>query len=122
MIRLGILPNSGVPAYRQLYEQLSQQILSGELPPGTTLPPIRTVSKELGVSVITVRNAWDELISDGLIESRTGSGCFVAEIDNKELRSKRSSALTEKIAELTDAAKNLGFSVDELIELIKEKY
>ena len=52
---LSVLPSSDTPAYRQLYEQLAAQILSGALPSGTALPPIRTVAKELGVSVITVR-------------------------------------------------------------------
>lgn len=122
MIRLSVLPNSGVPAYKQLYEQLSQQILSGDLPAGTTLPPIRTVSKELGVSVITVRNAWDELLSNGLIESKTGSGCFVADIRTKDLEKKRVEALSEKLAELTDAAKKLGFTKEELLALIEDNY
>ncbi len=122
MIKLTVLPNCGVPAYRQLVEQLSQQILSGELPPGTTLPPIRTVSTELGVSVITVRNAWEDLIADGLIESRAGSGCFVADIKTHEREMKRSEALTEKIDELTAAAKKLGFTKEELVELIMERY
>lgn len=122
MIKLSVLPNSSVPAYRQLYDQLSQQILSGEVPAGTTLPPIRTVSKELGVSVITVRSAWDDLIADGLIESRAGSGCFVADIKTHELEKKRNEMLSEKLAEAAEAAKKMGCTKEELIELINKLY
>ena len=77
-MRLSVNPNDKTPIYRQLYEQIASQVLSGALQPGEALPPIRAVSRELGVSMITVRSAWDELIRDGYLVSRTGSGCFVA--------------------------------------------
>ena len=79
-MRLSVNPNDKTPIYRQLYEQIASQVLSGALQPGEALPPIRAVSRELGVSMITVRSAWDELIRDGYLVSRTGSGCFVAPI------------------------------------------
>ena len=73
------------PIYQQLFEQISAQIVRGELPGGTCLPPIRTVAKELRISVITVKKAWEELERQGLIVSITGKGCFVAEIHAGEL-------------------------------------
>ena len=121
-MKLSVLPNIPVPAYRQLYDQISQQILSGELKAGTTLPPIRTVSNELGISVITVRNAWDALISDGLVESRTGSGCFVAGVSSNELEKRRLEAVKEPIEELVSSAKKLGFTKEELIKLLDERF
>lgn len=121
-MKLSVLPSSTVPAYRQLYDQIAGQILSGELKAGTTLPSIRSVSKELGISVITVRNAWDALLEKGLIESRAGSGCFVAGLDLKERENKRSDALAGQIRELVSKAKELGYSCGELIEMIRKNY
>lgn len=121
-MNLSVLPNSPIPAYRQLYDQIAHQILSGTLKAGTSLPPIRTVSKELGVSVITVRNAWDALIADGLIESKAGSGCFVASLKRQELESRREEALNGPFDELIEKAKVLGFTKEELIKAIEEKY
>ena len=60
-MKLSVNPNDKTPIYRQLYEQIAAEVLSGALSPGTPLPPIRTVSTELGVSMITVRSAWDAM-------------------------------------------------------------
>lgn len=116
---LSVLPSSDTPAYRQLYEQLAAQILSGALPSGTALPPIRTVAKELGVSVITVRGAWDALEADGLIETRAGSGCYVAFLPTEERTRRRMDALNEPLSVLLATAKNYGFSEQELYESIR---
>lgn len=113
-MRLTVLPNLETPAYRQISEQLTAEILSGELPAGTALPPIRAVSKALGVSVITVRGAWDALEADGLIETRAGSGCFVAELSEAERERRRTDALAAPISALLTAARALGYSEAEL--------
>ena len=58
---ISVLPDSDTPAYKQIYEQISGQILSGAFPPGSVLPPIRAVANEIGTSVVTVRSAWELL-------------------------------------------------------------
>ena len=68
---------SAVPLYRQLYLQLRKQILGGRLPGGTRLPSTRTLCQELELSRITILNAFDQLIAEGFLESRTGAGTFV---------------------------------------------
>lgn len=115
---LSIIPDGSIPAYKQLYDKVSSQILSGRIMGGSSLPPIRTVARELGVSIITVRNAWDKLIEDGFIESRAGSGCFAASLTEEERLAKRRALMTEPIKEMIEKAASLGFSKAELIKMI----
>lgn len=77
-MRLPIDRQSPIPLYRQIEDYLRQSILSGSLPPGAALPATRELARQLGVSRITVQNAYAGLESDGLILSREGSGTFVA--------------------------------------------
>lgn len=76
---------SGVPFYRQLYEGIREAILSGRLPPRTRLPSTRAVAAELGVSRTTVVAAFGQLLAEGYLEGRTGSGTFVAPLLPEEL-------------------------------------
>ena len=74
--------SSGVPIYKQIVQILSGKILSGALPPGDRIPSIRDVTAELNVNPNTVAKAYRELELAGLIETRRGMGCFVAERDD----------------------------------------
>jgi GntR family transcriptional regulator/MocR family aminotransferase len=69
---------SAVPLYRQIYEAIRHAILSGNLHPTTTLPATRLLSKQLGVSRMTVINAYDQLFAEGYLEAKMGAGTFVA--------------------------------------------
>ncbi len=122
MIRLTVLPNSPTPAYRQIAEQIASQILSGEIEGGAPLPPIRTVARELGVSVITVRSAWDSLESDGLIITRSGSGCFAAELSKGDILERKLEIVKQPLNELIASATQMGITKKELIELIEDIY
>ncbi|MCR5610223.1 MAG: GntR family transcriptional regulator [Clostridiales bacterium] len=117
---LDIIPNSPIPAYKQLFDKVSSQILSGKIAGGSPLPPIRTVSKELGISVITVRSAWDMLLNEGYIESRAGSGCFAADLSEREKSLRRQAIIKEPVKKAVDKAESLGFSKDDLIKMIRE--
>lgn len=121
-MKLSVNPNDKTPIYRQLYDQISVQVLSGALRPGDPLPPIRTVSRELGVSMITVRSAWEMLIRDGYLVTRTGSGCFVAPISPTSLDSIRSEKLACAVDALVADAKALGVTGAELAKMIEERY
>ena len=121
-MRLSVNPNDKTPIYRQLYEQIVSEILSGTMKPGEPLPPIRLVSKELGVSMITVRSAWESLERDGYLVTRTGSGCFVAPISETHRQNKVNEKLSASIDETVAAAKALGVSESELCSLIAERY
>ena len=121
-MQLSILPGGDVPAYRQITEQLTAQILSGALRAGEALPPIRAVAKELGVSVITVRSAWDALSEAGLIETRGGSGCYVADLSPEQREQLRSSTLSEALRQLVQRAKALGMGPEELAARLRERW
>ncbi|MBR0081227.1 MAG: GntR family transcriptional regulator [Clostridia bacterium] len=122
MMRITVLPNTDVPAYRQIYEQIAAQILAGTLRAGEALPPIRTVSREIGVSVITVRGAWDALEADGLIETRVGSGCYVAALSAPDRSALREEALRPALTGLVTTAKSLGFTADAVCERVRAQY
>ncbi len=78
-MRIPIDRRNSLPIYRQIEAWLRQNILCGNLPSGTRLPATRALAEKLGVSRITVKNAYALLESDGLIETREGSGTFVAQ-------------------------------------------
>ena len=121
-MRLSVNQNDKTPIYRQLYDQIASDVLSGVLAPGTPLPPIRTVSKELGVSMITVRSAWDMLERDGFLLTRTGSGCFVAPISETHRQIRVDERLSSAVDALVADAKVLGVDRDALIAMIGERY
>jgi GntR family transcriptional regulator len=113
---------SDKPIYQQLFEQISAQILKGELPPDMALPPIRTVAKELRISVIPVKKAWEDLERAGFITTMVGRGCFVAPLEPHDLDSKRDSLAIDKLKKDIGYYKSLGFSLDELVALIKRYF
>ena len=121
-MNLSVNPNDKTPIYRQLYEQIASQVLSGALAPGTPLPPIRTVSKELGVSMITVRGAWDMLERDGYLLTRAGSGCFVAPTGTQNRERLRLLKLSAAVDALVSDAKTLGVSEGELAEMLSKRF
>ena len=78
MIHLTVDPERAEPAYRQVYGQLRAAILSGELPPGSRLPPTRDLARAGGVARVTIVQAYRQLEAEGFIESRVGAGTYVA--------------------------------------------
>lgn len=121
-MKLSIIQSGSTPVYRQIYDEIAAQILSGVIAGGTPLPPIRTVAKELGVSVITVRGAWDALEADGLIITRAGSGCYAADLSRDELENMRLKTLDKPLRELINSAKQLGITVEELTDIVEKSY
>lgn len=117
-----INPTSEDPIYQQIYDQISAQIIRGELPSETCLPPIRTVAKELRISVITIKRAWEELEHDGFIYTMAGKGCFVAPLPDEKLADKRNALAAEKMLKDIEYYKSLGLSLDEVQELLKKKF
>jgi GntR family transcriptional regulator len=113
---------SDKPIYQQLFEQISSQILRGGLPPDFCLPPIRTVAKELRISVIPVKKAWEDLERAGFIYTMAGKGCFVAPLRAPELDSKRDDLAVDKLKKDIVFYKGLGLSLDELVALIRRYY
>ena len=73
-----VIRNAEGPSYEQISQQLKAQILSGALPPGSALPSIRALAKDLRISVITTKRAYDELEREGYLDTMPGKGCVVA--------------------------------------------
>ncbi len=113
---------SGKPIYQQLFEQISAQIFKGELARDYCLPPIRSVAKELRISVITVKKAWEELERRGFIHSMVGKGCFVAPLGPTDLESKRNELVLEKLKKDISYYKKIGLSLRELLALIRDHF
>lgn len=116
-MNLVINNKSEKPIYEQLYEQISIQILNGDLPADFCLPSIRTVAFELGISVITVKKAYEVLESNGFIYTRAGKGCFV-ETHKRSLSERRLQSAEEKLEEDFQYYRNLNITKEEMHELI----
>ncbi|MFC6334229.1 GntR family transcriptional regulator [Paenibacillus septentrionalis] len=121
-MNVSISNTSEKPIYQQLYEQISAQILKGELESGYCLPPIRQAALELRVSIITVKKAWEELERSGLINTVTGKGCFVAEFTPDEMLRIRNEMILKQLESDTLYYKSFGVTLDEVIELLKKIY
>jgi len=114
--------SSDIPIYQQIFNQISSQIIRGELIGGYILPPIRTAAKELRVSIITVKKAWEELERQGFINTMVGRGCFVAESSNTQLMKKRDDLIRIRMSKDMEYYKDLGLTLSEIIEFLKQEY
>lgn len=115
-----IISNSSPkPIYVQIVEQIKALVIKGELNEGDELPSIRNLAKELQISVITTKRAYDELENEGFIESVPGKGTFVAGQNKELLREKRLKIIEEKLFEVTKESRLLGLSTDDVIEMLK---
>lgn len=110
--------DSAIPLYEQITRQLKEHILQGKLEQGSILPSIRALAKELRVSIITVKRAYEELEQEGFVETTPGKGTYVS-MDNRErLREIRMSQIEEKLEEAVSSAKNIGMNLEDLIKCI----
>ena len=110
------------PIYHQIYQQLRGAIVREELKAGEPLPSIRGLARDLQVSVITTRRAYDELERDGYIETVAGKGSFVAPQNAELLREKRVNLVEEKLGAIIQEARSLGLSLPELQRIVELLY
>ena len=118
-----ILSNSsGKPIYEQIADQVKSQILSGTLAAGDALPSMRLLAKELHISVITTKRAYEELEREGFLENIPGKGCFVAPQNRELLREAQLRRVEEILAQAVDEARKGGFTLEELTEMLNILY
>ena len=110
------------PIYTQIYEQISSQIMNGEIAAGERLPPIRTVAVNLRISVIPVKQAWEQLEREGFITTTPGRGTFVSELEHHEISDKRNATARELLVRDLSLCREMGLSLDEILNIIKEFY
>ncbi len=107
------------PIYEQIYRQIKNAIINEELKENDLLPSIRNLAKDLRISVITTKRAYDELEKDGYIHSATGKGSFVAEKNTEILRESRLRDIEEHIREILQIAPSCKLTTSEIIEMFK---
>ena len=115
---------SGAPIYEQIFTQIRDQIFSGALPEDEPLPSIRSLAKDLRISVITTKRAYEELEAAGFIYTLPGKGSFVAARNEELLREEHLRRLEEHLTEVSRLAALCGLSREELrelYELVKEE-
>ncbi|AWB46874.1 GntR family transcriptional regulator [Paenibacillus sp. CAA11] len=117
-MNLLISQSSGEAIYSQIVRQIRQAILSGQLEPGTSLPSIRQLAKELQISVITTKRAYNELEQEGLIDSIVGKGSFVSGGSQEFMREQQLRILEEKLKDILRECRSLSVGTEELIEMI----
>lgn len=106
------------PIYEQIGKQIKSQIISGDMKEGDPLPSIRKLAKELHISVITTKRAYEELEKEGFIDTVGGKGTFVA-IQNKALlREKKMKSIEDQMTEMVTEARKMGISLEELQEML----
>lgn len=118
-MKIIISNQSELPIYAQIREQLKEQILNGRIPEGTTLPSIRQLAKEVGVSVITTTRAYSDLETEGFIATMQGKGSVVLPTDNNLLREQYLLRIEEGLSTAIETAKAMGMSMEELDGIFK---
>lgn len=111
--------SSDDPIYLQIKNQIKSQIISGDLKVGEQLPSIRFLAKELRVSMLTAKRAFDELELDGFINSVQGKGNFVAAQNKELIREEYLKRIESKLQEVVELSEIADVSSNELIEMLK---
>lgn len=123
-MQLYIDNRSGAPIYDQIYSQIKDAILSGQVTEGEALPSIRALAKDLRISVTTTKRAYDELESEGFIYTLPGKGCFVAERSTELLREenlRKIESHMQEIRRLANACRLTEQELDDMWRLQKEE-
>ena len=106
------------PIYDQIYSQIKAQIIAGKLSPGEALPSIRALAKDLRISFITTKRAYEELEKDGFLYTVPGKGCYVAPRNVELLREENLKKIEEHIDEALRLALEAGLAKEELLEMV----
>lgn len=114
--------SSGIPIYEQIYQQIKTLILMGELQEGEALPSMRQLAKELRISVITSKRAYEELEKSGLIYSITGKGSFVAPKNIELLREQHLREVEDLLKAAIKKSRTINLSLEEMDEMLSLLY
>ena len=118
-MKIQINNSSDDPIYLQIKNQIKSQIISGDLQVGDKLPSIRFMAKELRISMITAKRAFDELEAEGFIDSVQGKGNFVARQNKELIREEYLKKIEERIQDIIEFSDIIGLSNKEIMQIIK---
>ena len=110
---------SGQPIYNQIHTQIKALILSGQLHEGDILPSIRALARDLRISVITTKRAYDELEQEGLVYTVAGKGCFATRKNIRHMQEETRRVVESKLHDVHSLAKACGLSTEEVINLYR---
>lgn len=118
-MKIFINENSPHPIYEQIVQAVKNSIVNRELQAGDMLPSIRSLARDLGISVITTKRAYEELEKQGLIYSEQGKGFFVNEVNQSLLLESRLKEYEKRLRDMIREAKGLGLSPEEVSDMIQ---
>ena len=121
-MHLIISNSSSVPIYEQIKEQIIEQIMNDELKEDEMLPSIRNLSKDIRISLMTIKKAYDQLESDGYIVSIAGKGTFVAPRNSNLVKEHAQKEIEDNIQKAIELAVRYDISKDEIIDLVNMLY
>ena len=117
-VQLLIDNKSGAPIYEQIYTQLKEQIISGALTEDQPLPSIRALAKDLRISVITTKRAYDELEQEGFLYTIAGKGTFVAKKNTELLREEQLKKIEGHLSEVRRLAASIRLTREDIREML----
>ena len=117
-MRIIINHSSMIPIYEQIVDQIKKQINNHTLKENDALPSVRSLAKELQISALTVKKAYDFLENEGLTKTIHGKGTFVTASDKQLALEARRRAVEEEFEKAIDQAKNVGLSKEEILEIV----
>ncbi len=109
------------PMYKQVEDQIKNAIADGTIQPGTQLPSVRNLVKELKISAITVKKAYANLENDGFIMTRAGLGTYVADIDHIRLKEEKMKEIREEIKKILQSGEKYDISTEEIRLMLQEE-
>lgn len=118
-VNIVLNPDSSMPIYEQIVRSLKESLLKKELLPGDMLPSIRSLAKDLGISVITTKRAYEELEKEKLIYSKQGKGFFVCEFDKRILEEEKLLILESSLLQCVKEGKKLNLTFQEMQEILE---
>lgn len=121
-MKIILINGAAVPLYEQIKNAIKENILKNRVSEGQQLPSVRTLSKDLKVSILTVKKAYDELEEEGFVESRQGLGTFVAGKDSEVKREELQKKLEEHLQEAINLSIQLNLDKKTILELFEILY
>ena len=121
-MKIILINGSAIPLYEQIKNAIKENILKNKVEEGEQLPSVRTLSKDLKVSILTVKKAYDELEEEGFVESRQGLGTFVAGKDSEVKREELQKKLEEHLQEAIKLSIQLNLDKKTILELFEILY
>jgi GntR family transcriptional regulator len=121
-VQLHISTNDGVPIYLQIVNQVKYLVAAGRLAAGEEIPPIRVLAEQLVINPNTVAKAYHELEREGIVTKRHGAGTYVSDNGSPLARRERMKILTQRIDALIAESRHLDVSVEDVIDLIRDRH